>query len=483
MNREGMIPPKVFISYSWSSQEHSDWVLNLATRLADNGIEVKLDKWDLKPGQDKYVFMEQMVHDTTINKVLMICDSRYKEKADNRDGGVGDETQIITPKLYCDKEQTKFIPVIAENIDNKDDLLPIYLKSRIYIDLSNEEIFEDEYKKLICHICDKPQDRRPALGKLPSYLFEDEVQHFKTSSIVKQLKNSITKNPNQAKMLIADFIDEFKSSLDNLKINSEQMIAPFDDVIFNKINDTLPLRNDFVSFFSTVIRSDINFDIDILIDFFCSINGYTYHQGDGTYYKIQFDHFKFLIHELFIYTVVILVENQAYGKLDILLSSPYFIVNNYKTKDPMLFYELRYYLESLEVRNTRLDSRRVTLHGDILVQRSVIEGKSYKNKIIDADLLLCYISIAKFESSRRYWFPIAYIFKGHEQNFEILNKLISKRHFEKVKSLFNVVSKEEIINKIDKLKIPDNGKGYSNCFERIPELSHYIDGKVICSMS
>jgi hypothetical protein len=65
---------KVFISYSWSSEDHQKWVLDLANKLMSDGVEVILDRWDLKPGQDKYHFMEQMVKDEAITKVLVICD-------------------------------------------------------------------------------------------------------------------------------------------------------------------------------------------------------------------------------------------------------------------------------------------------------------------------------------------------------------------------------------------------------------------------
>ena len=53
------IIPKVFISYSWTK---SELVLQVANRLMSHGVEVVLDKWDLKEGQDKYVFMEQCVN-------------------------------------------------------------------------------------------------------------------------------------------------------------------------------------------------------------------------------------------------------------------------------------------------------------------------------------------------------------------------------------------------------------------------------------
>ena len=47
-------PPKVFVSYSWSDEDHQNRVLKLANQLRNNGIDVKIDKWDLREGQDKY---------------------------------------------------------------------------------------------------------------------------------------------------------------------------------------------------------------------------------------------------------------------------------------------------------------------------------------------------------------------------------------------------------------------------------------------
>ena len=54
-----MSSPKLFISYSWSSPAHVEWVLALATRLCEQGVDVILDKWDLKEGQDTFAFMEK----------------------------------------------------------------------------------------------------------------------------------------------------------------------------------------------------------------------------------------------------------------------------------------------------------------------------------------------------------------------------------------------------------------------------------------
>ncbi|MGX2954498.1 toll/interleukin-1 receptor domain-containing protein [Shewanella sp. JL219SE-S6] len=39
--------PRCFISYSHDNENHKEWVLNLATRLVKNGVDVTLDQWDL----------------------------------------------------------------------------------------------------------------------------------------------------------------------------------------------------------------------------------------------------------------------------------------------------------------------------------------------------------------------------------------------------------------------------------------------------
>jgi hypothetical protein len=75
-------PPKVFVSYRWTSPEHEDWVLLFATSLRQEGVEVILDKWHLTEGQDTLAFMESMVSDPDVRKVLMICDLGYVGKSE-----------------------------------------------------------------------------------------------------------------------------------------------------------------------------------------------------------------------------------------------------------------------------------------------------------------------------------------------------------------------------------------------------------------
>jgi hypothetical protein len=121
---------RIFISYSWGNSEHQEWIVNLATRLMHDTVDVVLDRWSLKDGHDIYSFMEEMVKSEEIFRVLIISNKKYAEKADVRQGRVGTETQIITPNIYSKEKQEKFIPVVLDRDENRDPFLPIYLQNK-----------------------------------------------------------------------------------------------------------------------------------------------------------------------------------------------------------------------------------------------------------------------------------------------------------------------------------------------------------------
>lgn len=105
-------PPKVFISYSWESEEHKAWVRSLAERLTKNGVNVRLDQWHIVPGQSLTQFMEAEVH--TCDFVLVVCTKDYCRKSRARAGGVGYEQQIITGNIVAGKPREHFIPIVRD---------------------------------------------------------------------------------------------------------------------------------------------------------------------------------------------------------------------------------------------------------------------------------------------------------------------------------------------------------------------------------
>ena len=131
--------PKVFISYAWGSDEYQEKVLSFVYSLIGDGIDVTFDKFDLNEGNDTNAFMEKCVNDPNVTNVLMLLDPVYAKKANDRTGGVGTETQIISAKLYKEVEQTKFIPIVFERDVEGNVCKPTYLESRLHFDLSQPD--------------------------------------------------------------------------------------------------------------------------------------------------------------------------------------------------------------------------------------------------------------------------------------------------------------------------------------------------------
>ena len=154
--------PKAFISYSHDTLEHKKWVLELAIRLRNNGIDAIIDQFELKPGDDVPHFMETNL--AKADKVLMICSERYVEKANNGEGGVGYEKMIVTSSLLQTINENKVIPIIRQN-GNMD--LPTFLKSKIYINFSKNDDFEFSYDNLVRTIHNSPIFEKPAIGNNP----------------------------------------------------------------------------------------------------------------------------------------------------------------------------------------------------------------------------------------------------------------------------------------------------------------------------
>jgi hypothetical protein len=160
--------PIVFISYCWTSELHKQWVLALAIKLEEeSGVEVILDQWHAVIGHDRFHFMEDSIRRS--DKVLVICDKNYCLKANNREGGVGTETSIITPDIYGSIKQEKFIPIVLDKKSNGDFLLPDYFSSRFALGMLNVDEFESKYKELERLIWREPLLKPPVRGLKPNF--------------------------------------------------------------------------------------------------------------------------------------------------------------------------------------------------------------------------------------------------------------------------------------------------------------------------
>lgn len=161
MQEGGLEKKTLFISYCHKDIQKR-WIHKLVKELGNNGIECIVDIYDLQLGQDVNYFMEQMKR---ADKVLILSGKVYKEKADNREGGVGTETQIISNDVYNNVKQTKFIPAFVDKDENGNGYLPHYLESRKYIDFSNNKLFTDTVEEIVNHIYGFSSIKKPKVKK------------------------------------------------------------------------------------------------------------------------------------------------------------------------------------------------------------------------------------------------------------------------------------------------------------------------------
>jgi hypothetical protein len=158
--------PRCFISYSWDSQEHRDWVRKLATRLREFGVDVILDQFHLAPGADVAKFMEKSVRDSQF--VLLVCTPTFARKADAGAGGVGYEKAIVTGEIFAgEARETKFVPLLREG--DARESLPSYLKNRLFVDFRKDAYFESKLEELVRHFYGEPLYPPPPIGPKPSF--------------------------------------------------------------------------------------------------------------------------------------------------------------------------------------------------------------------------------------------------------------------------------------------------------------------------
>ncbi|ETT08373.1 toll/interleukin-1 receptor domain-containing protein [Providencia alcalifaciens] len=154
--------PKAFISYSHDSQEHKKWVLDLATRLRNNGVDAILDQWDLQPGDDLPSFMEKGL--SSSDRVLMICTDKYVQKANSGAGGVGYEKMIVTADLLKTIDSNKVIPIIHQNGSHD---VPNFLRTKMFLDFSRQDQYEFSFDELIRTLHNSPLYEKPPVANNP----------------------------------------------------------------------------------------------------------------------------------------------------------------------------------------------------------------------------------------------------------------------------------------------------------------------------
>lgn len=441
--------PKCFISYSWTSPEHEEWVLQFATELRESGVDVILDKWDLKEGQDANAFMEKMVTDAAIRKVVLVCDARYVDKANNRSGGVGTEAQIISPKIYERTDQTKFVAVIRElNADGKP-YVPAYYGGRIHIDLSSEDLYAQNFEQLVRWVFDKPLHVKPRLGVPPAFLSDLASLSLSNGATYRRAIDAIRTGKPYANGVIDEYLSSCVSGLENFRIKRDG--SAFDDTIIASIESFLPYRNEINELFSLVAQYKNDADTRQMLHRFFErlLPLLEAPEHLNSYNELDFDNFRFIVHELYLYLIAILLKHECFDFAGYMMQQRYYRPAGRRESSAVSFVAFRSYMKSLELRNNRLQLRRLSVRADLLKDRCKATIIEFRH-LAQADFVLFMRSsidaLASDGGNARYqqWWPETLLFvREYEGSLEIFARGESASYFERMKVLLGVRSKSD----------------------------------------
>lgn len=379
-----MTAPKLFISYSWTSQEHMDWVVQLATDLRQNGVDAILDKWHLKEGQDAHSFMERMVTDAGVTKVAVICDRKYVERADAREGGVGTESQIMSGKLYGRVDQTKFVAICRDKDENGRALLPVFFKSRIYVDLSEDADFSQSFEQLLRWCFDKPLFVEPELGTPPTFLDERSSVIVAQSATFERALRSPTPQPEAVVGSATQFLRDISHTSVNFVVTAEEGEA-LDDTVVRSIEGLSPIISRLFRVLERAMQSNESDELfEAFHDYIEKIIPYL----DIGPRQSSADVTKFYAHFILIGFLAILIRNRRFEQAKSFLDTP-FLKQQYDglTAKSTSYEVFRPHLRSLEARNERLRLRRLSLHADLIKQVCTSAGFDF-NDFVQADFIL-----------------------------------------------------------------------------------------------
>ena len=458
--------PKVFISYSWTSPEHEEFVMGLAAALYSHRVEAIVDKWDLKPGQDKFAFMESMVVDPKILKVLVICDSRYQEKADARAGGVGTESQIISQELYSKVKQTKFIPVVCEYDADGNPCLPVFLKGRIFVDISTDEKYGVGLDQILRIIYEQPFHQKPQLGSAPSFMQANGGASYvrEQAAAIRAIQDG---KPNR-NGLERQYIKALMLEIDSLYVTP--LGENSDEVIYTSLEKSKSLRDQLSEYLDTVSAFS-NDDPNSMAPFIQLMDGLGAKFGppdqNGTFLSEWSDLYTFLALEFFLLAGAALLRHERWLSLRKLLSAGYLIKSDSRKLQATTYIAFDTNQRTLdEHRNRRLKLNKISYSAEFLRERCS-EGKISFTEMIQADVFFALDSAVYAEERQptygySFWRPRTTIYMSDARNLPVFVRAASEDTRIGIRKALGVKSAAELRSRLDKAKeLLDNFRPFS----------------------
>jgi hypothetical protein len=164
-----------------------------------------------------------------------------------------------------------------------------------------------------------------------------------------------------------------------------------------------------------------------------------------------FDNYRFIIHELFLYTIAVLIKHEKFTDADAFLSGGFFApaASEAAVKEPLQDFTIfRHHLPSLKRRNERLKLTRISVHADLLKDRIAARGVSLDD-LMQADLVLFIRAIVQRLDR---WWPETLVWSTrHYMPFEIFARAQSMKYFGRISKMLGGISRDQLLEVVTQL--------------------------------
>lgn len=408
-----------------------------------DGINVVLDQWDLQDGQDLNDFMEQMVKDPEIKRVIIVSDSVYAAKADDRKGGVGTETQIISQEVYESVDQTKFVPVLKERDSNGKACLPIYLKSRKYIDFSDPDNDAVAYEQLLRNIYERPRRPKPTLGTAPSHIFDDEATVVSSAQKAKRFREFVIGGKGNSIAAFEDFTEEFVSNLEELRMTySREEAGTWCQRIRANIDSACAHRDVLIDVIRTGISMPSEQFLPPLVSFLERLLPFIERpEGVGSFFECSEDNYKLLCYEIFLYVLAVLIKAKKYQEARQLIDHQYVCPRTYggNELDGHSFRSFNSHAHSLEDEcSVEGNQKKYSMMAFLIHERANNKHIRFSD-VLQADVLLWIVG------GGWGWYPRCLVYGRSAGKLELFVRAVTEEGYQPLRILLQIQTPQEFV--------------------------------------
>lgn len=267
-----------------------------------------------------------------------------------------------------------------------------------------------------------------------------------TSSQFKLALDAVKTNKGHAIPAVKEYLSLLSDQLEEFRIPSNS--DPFDDAVVESIESFLPYRNEFVDLLLAIaLYRDDQDTRETLHHFFERLIPYLERPEHISQWRDwDFDNFRFIAQELFLYAVACLIRHERFESASYLLSTDYYVpsLSQYGQSPMVPFTVFSQPLKSLLQRKQRLGLSRMSLKADLLEQRCKGLGLEFRD-LMQADFVLFMRASLETREDSGHWSPDTLVYAERFSGpFEIFARSRSVAYFNNVEILLGITGKEDL---------------------------------------